>query len=127
MLCDERRVRIVQSYREKLGTNLLISAPPEQPSKKLVSRISEIICNIEEIREAHFPMVLSVGASKEQMCVLFLVFNQARTISGVLASIDTELKSINGDGMPFDVWPISQSDSLLETIRSANCVIGWRD
>ena len=117
----------MQNYREKLGTNLLISAPPERPSKKLLSRISEIICNIEEIREAHLSMVLSVGASKEQMCVLFLVFDQESEIAGVMESIDTELKSINGAGMSFDVWPISQSDSLLETIRSANCVIGWRD
>ena len=118
---------MVRSYREKLGTNWLISAPPKRPSKKLVGRISEIIRNIEEIREAHFSMVLSVGANKEQMCVLFLVFYQERKIVGVMESINTELKSINSDGLPFDVWPISQSDSLLETIRSANCVIGWRD
>ena len=117
----------MQKYREKLGTNLLISAPQKPLSKKLIRRISAIICNIEEIREAHFLAVLSIGSADPAVRVLFLVFCQGREISAVMDTIGSDLTDVSRDAESFEVWPILQSDSLLETIRSANCIIGWRD
>lgn len=117
----------MQEYREKLGTNILISAPPKPLSKDLRRRISEIVRDIEEIREAHFPEVIAMGSDDDAACVLFLVFRQASKISAVMDSIGAELANVSQDEGPFEVRPISQSDSLLETIRGANCVIGWRD
>lgn len=117
----------MREYHENLGTNLLISAPLKPVSKKLIRRISEIICDIEEIREAHFPAVLSMGSENPAECALFLVFYQISEISSVMDSIGSDLAKVSRDSESFEVWPILQSDSLLETIRSANCVIGWRD
>lgn len=117
----------MQEYREKLGTNLLISAPSKGLSKKLIRRISGIICEIEEIREAHLPDVITIGSNESAAHVLFLVFNQTSRIPTVMDSIASELANVSLNEEPFDVWPISQSNSLLATIRSANCVIGWRD
>ena len=117
----------VQEYRERLGTNLLISAPPKPLSKKLIRNISEIICDIEDIREAHFSNVLSMGSNDPAVCVLFLVFCQVSKISAVMESVGSELEKVSRDDVQFEVWPICQSDDLLETIRSTNCVIGWRD
>jgi len=124
---SEHEVIEVQKYHEKLGTNLLISAPPRPLSKNLIRRISEIVGDIEEIREAHFSAVLSIGGNDASMCVLFLVFAQQSRIATVMESIGSELENIKRDDIPFEVWPISQSDSLLQTIRSASCVVGWRD
>lgn len=124
---SEIKVSRVQKYREKLGTHLLISAPLKPISRNLISRISEIICDIDEIREAHFPAVLSMGSNDAPECVLFLVFDQESKVSTIMESIGDDLAAIKRDVTPFEVWPICQSDSLLETIRMANCVIGWRD
>lgn len=117
----------MQKYREILGTNLLISAPQKPLSEKLIHRISAVISDIEEIREAHFLAVLSIGSADPAVCVLFLVFYQGREISSVMDTIGSDLADVSRDAESFEVWPILQSDSLLETIRSANCIIGWRD
>ena len=115
------------TMKDGVGTNILISVPPNPLSRNLRRRISEIVRDIEEIREAHFPEVVVMGSYDDAACVLFLVFRQTSKISAVMDSIGAELANVSEDEGPFEIWPISQSDSLLETIRGANCVIGWRD
>ena len=117
----------MQKYREKPATKILIGAPAIPVSQDLRRRISEIICNIEEIREAHLPDVITIGSGGGASRVLFLVFEQKDQISQIMDSIGPELADAGRNAEQFEVWPISQSNDLLETIRDANCVIGWRD
>lgn len=117
----------MQQYREKLGTNRLISAPRKPVSKKLIRHVSGIIGDVEEIREAHLAEVITIGSEEPVVPTVFLVFSETSQISAVMDSIGAKLANVSRDDEPFEVWPISQSDSLLATIRSANSIIGWRD
>lgn len=117
----------MQGFREKLGTNILIAAPDRVASKRLCRRISEIICDIEDVCEAHLPEVITVGPSGRSKRVLFLVFSHANRIPAIMNSIGSDLESAGSGDEHFEVWPISRSSDLLDSIRMANCVIGWRD
>lgn len=120
-------VKHMQKYREKLGTNRLISAPRKPVSKKLIRHVSGIIGQVEEILEAHLAEVITIGSADPAVRTLFLVFRESSQISAVMDSIGAKLANVSREEEPFEVWPISQSDSLLATIRSANSIIGWRD
>jgi hypothetical protein len=117
----------VQGFREKSGTHILVAAPKRAPSKRLRRRISEIICNIEDICEAHLPEVITIGPSSQSNRVLFLVFTRGSRIPAIMDSIGAELQTAGSRDEQFEVWPISRASELLDSIRKANCVIGWRD
>lgn len=117
----------MQVYIEKSATNILICAPTKPVSKELRRRISEIICDVEEIREAHLPDVITIGSDTDASRVLFLVFDQQRNIPLIMKSIGAALADMARDEEQFEVWPIGPSSELLKTIRDSNCVVGWRD
>lgn len=117
----------MQTFSERSGTNVLICAPVRPVSKKLRCAISEVICDIDAIVEAHLPDVIAVGSGAGAAHVLFLVFEQRRQIQTTMEAIDTALASLSSSEETFDIWPITRSHELLGTIREINCVIGWRD
>jgi hypothetical protein len=119
--------RSAQRFGERAQRNVLIAAPATPVSKSLRRRISEIICDVEDICEAHIPNVITLGVNSHSVRVLFLVFCHENRIASIMDSIAPDLESAADNDESFDVWPISRSSELLDSIRKANCVIGWRD
>lgn len=117
----------VQKFREMTGTNILVGQPARPATKKLRRQISKVIGDVDSIREAHMPDVTIVGSSEGVRRVLILVFDDAAAISRVMNAIDPELEQLSAGRDGFDVWAITSSNKLIDAIRDANCVIGWRD
>ena len=117
----------MQTYSERSGTNILICAPVRPVSKNLRRAISEVICDIDAIVEAHLPDIITIESGADATHVLFLVFEQRRQIQITMEAIDAALANLSSNEERFDIWPITRSHELLGTIREVNCIIGWRD
>ena len=108
-------------------TNALIGAPAKPVKKKRMKSLSKMLSDIEPVREAHLPQVNEIGSNNPPSLVFFVVVEPASEIPEVMATINTRLKSILDRGETLDVRPISKDFELLQTIRDAKCVVGWRD
>lgn len=116
-----------QEFRQKLGTNLLICAPRSPLPKKRLKKLSQMLSDLEEVREAHLPEVIEVGSPSGPAQVLFVVIDPEHAIATVMHEIEARIKRILRSNEHVDVRPITPEHSLLPTIRDTNCVVGWRD
>lgn len=119
--------RSAHQFDARSTTNVLIAAPAAAVSQSLRRKISEIICDVEDICEAHMPNVITLGTNNHSVRVLFLVFCHENRIGSIMDSITPDLENAADSDESFEVWPISRSSELLDSIRKANCIIGWRD
>lgn len=109
------------------NTNLLIATPRDPTDKKLLKKISSVLSDIEQVREAHLPEVLEIGAQATAALTLFVVIEPASDLESVTDQIKRRLAREFGRNTYPDVRAVTSTFALLKTIREANCVVGWRD
>jgi hypothetical protein len=116
-----------QQYRGSLMTNVVIGAPVKPTTKTRLKRLSKLLSDLEEVREAHLPQVIELGSEKPPELVFYIVIDPETAIPGVMEKIRARLKDVLRAGETLDARPLPLDHELLPAIRNADCVVGWRD
>jgi hypothetical protein len=69
------------------------------------------------IREAYLPQCYVKAIVEPPAQILVLVLDDAADHQSVLDSVGRGLSHALPEGMHLDVWPLSDGDSLLDTVR----------
>lgn len=108
--------------------NNYIVVPPATPNDKSTTRkISKFLADIEEIKEAHLPSIIEFGENTHAKPALFLLVSEDCDRPGLQKLIDQKLNGGFFRRKSITVRVITENDLLLQSIRDAKCLIGWRD
>ena len=116
----------MNELRLETGTNILIGKPAKPIARRQVKKISDLLHDIDEIREAHLPEVFAVGTMETSAPVLFIVVDPESAIPAVMEKLAGPLSEMLAR-QSLDVWPVGKAHDIVPTVRDANCLIGWRD
>lgn len=109
----------------KTGTNVIVGRPRKALPSRQVKRISALLASIGEIREAHLPEILAVGEAAGAQTVLFVVVEPTAAAVAVRERIEAGLeRALKGR---LALWVVPIGHELIDTVREAHCVVGWRD
>ncbi|MEM7540845.1 MAG: hypothetical protein AAF384_04580 [Pseudomonadota bacterium] len=111
----------------KLSTDVLIGAPLQSTAKKRMKQLSSMLSDLDVVREAHLPEVRSLTQGIDGHLVLFVVVDDETDVSPIGRIVKTRLKKILGFREKLDVQIVTPDFDHLETVRQADCIIGWRD
>ncbi len=109
----------------KTGTNVIVGRPRKPLPHRQVKRVSALLAGIGEIREAHLPEMLAVGEAGSAQTVLFVVVEPAGAVATVRERIEAGLERALRRQLP--LWVVPSGHDLIDTVREAHCVVGWRD
>ena len=103
------------------GEEILLGRPARPISNNILDCIADIVGKENDILEAHMPQCFIVGLMERADQVLILVHGAASPIQDILARIEQQLGSVMPDGQSLLIWPMTEVDDLLETVRQTNC------
>jgi hypothetical protein len=108
--------------------NNYIVVPPTTPNDKSTTRkISRMLADLEEIKEAHLPSIIEFGESTQAKPALFLLVTDSCDKNSLHTIIDQKLNGGFFRRKTIAVKLIDEDFPLLQSIRDAQCLIGWRD
>ena len=110
-----------------LNTLDVIAAPQRPRSKRQCRKLSAMLAEIESIREAHWPDVLTLGQNVKPQPLLIVVVDKGEDVDAVSHHVSASLKRLFRGSDKIGVRILSSDDELLEAVRNAGCVLGWRD
>ena len=99
------------------GTAVILGRPAQPMAQALSDSIAQMVRGIAEIREAYLPHCFVKGLVEPPTQILVLVFDTAADQQRVLDAVGEGLTRVLPSGMHLDVWPMSDRDSLLGTVR----------
>jgi hypothetical protein len=112
----------MEPHNVKAGSQILIGAPAVPMPLERSTAIGRLVASVPEVVEAHLPQCYIAGQMPKPGQLLFVVF--AKEIShSAIQTIGAGLPSIVPPGEFLDMMPITLANSLLETVRGANCQI----
>ncbi len=85
-----------------------------------------MLSDLEEVREAHLPEVLGIGTGRPAVRVLFVVIDAETAIEDVTERLAEQLGSILRKHS-LKIWPVGSMHEIIETVREADCLVGWRN
>lgn len=109
------------------ATNVLVGKPGTRLPKRRMKQISALLGEIPEVREAHIPEIFAIGVMQAPRSVLFVVIEPDTAVDAVTTRIDGALGAILKKRERLDVWPVAAGHLLIDTVREAECLVGWRD
>jgi hypothetical protein len=98
------------------GTAVLLGRPAQPMAVALSDSIAQMVRSIPGIREAYLPQCFVKGVVEPPAQVLVLVLDTTDQ-QRVLDSVGEGLTRALPQGVHLDVWPMSDRDSLLGTVR----------
>ena len=108
--------------------NNYIVVPPTTPNDKSTTRkISRMLEDLEDIREAHLPAIIEFGESTQAQPALFLLVTDNCDKNSLHTIIDQKINGGFFRRKSISIKVINENFPLLQSIRDARCLIGWRD
>ena len=99
------------------GSAVVLGAPAKPMPQALSDSIGEMIRSITGIREAYLPQCYVKAIVEPPTQVLVLVLHDAADQQSVFDAVEQGLVRILPNGMHLDVWPMSNRDNLISTVR----------
>jgi hypothetical protein len=99
------------------GTPVLIGAPAKPMAQAQSSAIGGMVPAIPGVREAYLPHCFVHGVMENPAQILVLVLDSAANRQNVLDAVGEGLARVLPPGTHLDVWPMTNGDSLLSTVR----------
>ena len=110
-----------------LSTSVIVSPPSPPTSAKRRRRLSAMLAGMDAVKEAHLVEVVTLGEPGSKRLVLFVVVYERMEIDTVRSSVARRLKKIRRFRERLDLHVACEDFPLMETIREAKCIVGWRD
>jgi hypothetical protein len=98
-------------------TSVYLGGPAKPMPQALSNAIGEMIRNIAGVREAYLPQCYVKSIVEPPAQILVLVLDDASDHQSVLNSVGEGLSRVLPQGVHLDVWPLSDGNSLLDTVR----------
>ncbi len=98
-------------------SSVYLGRPAEPMPESLSDGISEMVRGIVGIREAYLPQCYVKAVVEPPAQILVLVLDDAADHQTVLDSVGEGLSRLLPHGVHLDVLPLSEGNSLLETVR----------
>ncbi|MEM7256142.1 MAG: hypothetical protein AAF404_02015 [Pseudomonadota bacterium] len=108
-------------------TNYIVVPPSTPNDEGLVKKISQILADIEDIKEAHLPCLIEFGKSTQLKPALFVVVSDPCDRAQLYAVLDKKLNRGFFNRNPIEIKVVPGDFALLQSVRDAQCLIGWRD
>ncbi len=114
---------------DTLNTNtaLVVSPPGKPPDAALLRKISALLSELEEVKEAHLPEVIEIGSSTQSRLVLFVVVDSADNFPKVEKALARQFGGRLRFGGKLEYRIISPDFAMLQNIRDTKSIVGWRD
>ncbi len=108
-------------------TNYVVVPPTSPNDSGTTKKVSRILADIEEIREAHLPCIIEFGENTQAKPALFVVVAEHSDKKSLRKKVDQKLNGGFFRRKSIAVKVITEEHPLLPSIRDAKCLIGWRD
>ncbi len=108
-------------------TNYIVVPPTTANDDNLVKKISNILADIEDIKEAHLPCLIEFGKSTESKQALFVLVDDHCDRQALHQLLDKKINSGFFKRNSIDIRVVLDDFPLLQSVRDAQCLIGWRD
>ena len=108
-------------------TNYIVVPPTTPNDSGTTKRISKILSEFEEIREAHLPCIIEFGENTQAKPALFIVVTEHSNKHTLRKTIDHKLNGGFFRRKSIAIKVITEDYPLLQSIRDTKCLIGWRD
>lgn len=108
-------------------TNYIVVPPATPNDDGLVKKISGILSEIDEIKEAHLPCLIEFGKSTESKQALFVVVTERCDCPALYDLLNKKLNSGFFNRKAIAIKIVQPDFLLLQSVRDAQCLIGWRD
>jgi len=95
----------------------MLGRPAQPMAQALSESIAQMVRGIAGIREAYLPHCFVKGVVEPPAQVLVLVLDTTADQQRVLSSLGDGLARVLPSGIHLDVWPMSDRDGLLDTVR----------
>lgn len=99
------------------GTAVFLGRPAQPMAQELSDSIARMVREIVGIQEAYLPQCFVKAVVEPPAQVLVLVLDASTNEQSVLNSVGEGLVRLLPKGTHLDVWPMSDQDSLLGTVR----------
>jgi hypothetical protein len=109
------------------NTTLVVSPPAKPTDPALLRKISALLSELEEVREAHLPEVIEIGAATQSRLMLFVVVDDADNTARVEKALARQFGGRLRFGGRLEYRIVTAEHSMLQNIRDTNSIVGWRD
>lgn len=109
------------------NTSLVVSPPRKPPDPGLIKKISAVLSDLEEVKEAHLPEVIEIGSSTQSHLVLFVVVEDVGKSGRVEKALARQFAGRLRFGPKLEFRIVSPAFAMLQNIRDTNSIVGWRD
>ena len=100
------------------GSAVLLGAPAKPMPQAVSQAIGEMVRGVVGVREAYLPQCFVRDAMEAPAQVLVLVLDETSNRQTVLDAVGEGLRRVLPAATHLDVWPMSDGDNLLTTVRS---------
>jgi len=108
-------------------TNYIVVPPAVPNDDALIKKISGLLADIEDIKEAHLPCLIEFGKSTESKQALFIVVNDNCDRAMLYDELNRKLNRGFFKRNTMEIKIVPDNFPLLQSVRDAQCLIGWRD
>ena len=107
----------------KVKTTAMVGAPDRDIPQALRQALTQAVCSIVAVREAHLAEVHIPGMIDPAALTLVVVVEADADEGEVLRQIDKALQAASTNPDDLGVWPLTPDDEALPAIRSLGCRI----
>lgn len=111
----------------KTNTALVVSPPSKPADPALIKKISALLGDLEEVREAHLPDVIEIGMSTKSTPMLFVVVASADHTKKVERALARRFGGLFRLGSRLAYRVVQPDFPMLADIRDTQSLVGWRD
>ena len=108
-------------------TNYVVVPPSAPNDESLVKKISAILADIEEIKEAHLPGLIEFGKSTQSVSALFVVVSDQCDRPALFELLNKKINNGFFKRNAIEIKIVQSDFPLLQSVRDTECLIGWRD
>ena len=104
-------------------TSVFLGRPAKPMPQSLSDAIAAMVRGIDGIREAHLPQCFVKDVVEPPAQILVLVLDPDGDRPALLDAVGDGLARVLPQGVHLDVWPLSEGESLLSTVRGTRMQI----
>jgi SseB protein C-terminal domain len=112
---------MITTFQIPAGSEVRFGRPALPLPAELRDKIARGLSSISEIVEAHLPMCYVPSTMQEPTHVLVVVLERKTDIDSALPTITKLIGAVMPTGKHLDVLPLTTGNSLIDSIRAANC------
>lgn len=114
---------MTEKFRIPAGSRLRVGAPAEPLPIDVSGELARGLAAISPIIEAHLPLCQLLPGMHEPRMTLVVVFEEGTNQDASMPLVIDLVKSIVPPSTDIDVWPLGSENTILNTIRHANCLL----